>query len=256
MHLTFFGHAAVGLEAEHSPAPGARLLFDPFEAGGFGGQIGYPPIDFDPDAIFLTHHHLDHSHTAPFPRAARLGPADYAARRPDLRRVAPDQRAARPSSQAIEADALAQRWGLCAMEVHHDAWGGRLRGGQSWMLRVRVDGLNVVHVGDIGELPSPARLTQWLNDEPVDLLLVTCGGYFTLGPAESHELALRLNARVTIPIHTAGSACTLPHMHPVEDFLAHTSGAKRVSNPVRVGTEVKGMNGATWVMEPRRPDVG
>lgn len=123
------------------------------------------------------------------------------------------------------------------------------------MLRVRVDGLNVVHVGDVGELPSPARLTQWLGEEPVDLLLLTCGGYFTLGPAEAHELALRLNARVTIPIHTASSACTLPHMHPVEDFLAHTSGATRVSNPVRVCAAVKGQTGETWVMEPRRADL-
>ncbi len=197
MILEHFGHAALGLTARLLPVAGHRILFDPYEPGGFGGLMGYPPIDFDPDDLLITHDHLDHCHAAPFGRARVFFP------------------------QRDQGDAeIVRALSIRSLKVDHDAWLGRLRGGSSWMLRVIVDGLSVVHTGDIGALPEPDALDALNEGEPVDVLLLACGGYYTIGPAEAHELALRLQARLIVPIHFGTGRCALPHLAPVDDFLA------------------------------------
>ena len=46
-----------------------------------------------------------------------------------------------------------ERW-----TVGHDVYGGRRRGGLSDIVAVTVDGLRVVHTGDVGELPDQTFL--------------------------------------------------------------------------------------------------
>ena len=213
MRLSFFGHAAVGIKAKRSPNPGLKVLFDPYEAGGFGGLIDYPPIDFDPDQILVTHTHADHNFTTPFPAAKIISPCED-----------PD------AFDTPEAKTL----NLTGLEVDHDAWGGKLRGGTSWVLRIIVDGLSVVHLGDIGEIPSPRRLSEINKGEPVDILLMTCGGFFTVGATEAAELSTRLGARLIIPIHTATEKCRLPHLEGLEAITRHYSRVERHEGPLDV----------------------
>jgi L-ascorbate metabolism protein UlaG (beta-lactamase superfamily) len=196
--VTFFGHAAVGLTAERSPSPGFKVLIDPYEPGALGGRIGYAPIAgrFDPDVILVTHDHADHSYTAPWPDV------------PVIRPTSPD------------SNLLDVAWTLC----HHDAFEGRLRGGTTGVARLELDGIHVVHTGDLGELPGPEILEQW---RPCDLLLVASGGYYTLGPAAATELSRRLGAAATVPLHTATDACTLPHLRDVEELVARMPTAER-----------------------------
>ena len=210
MRLEAFGHAAIGLSWTGADGRPCALLIDPYEPGGFGGRIGYGPIDLDPDLILVTHDHLDHNHTAPFPDAPVVGPRT-------LRAL--------PSGEASQAPdllpgGLARSLELRALEVDHDSFGGRTRGGQSWMLRVVVDGLVVVHSGDVGELPEQHRLDALRGDRGVDVLCVVCGGFYTVGGAEAAELARRLGARIVVPMHYATARCTLPGMIGAEPLLA------------------------------------
>lgn len=211
MIVTFFGHAAVGLTAERSPRPGFSILFDPYEPGGFGGRIAYPPIEgrFDPDVIVVTHAHADHCHTSPWP-GVPVVTAD------------------------VDTELLPVAWTRCA----HDAFDGKLRGGHTGVARVEIDGVRVVHTGDLGELPAPATLALW---RPCDLLLVAAGGYYTLGPAAAVELSRRLQATVTLPLHTRTALCTLPHLQSAEALAARIptverrQGQWRYSAPYRSG---------------------
>lgn len=228
MWLTLFGHAAVGLTAERTPWPGHRLLFDPYEPGGFGGKMAFPPIDFDPDDILVTHLHLDHCHTAPFPRARLTTPDTLPGGAPGL-----------PEALALDS-----------LEVDHDAFGGRTRGGTSHVLAVSVDGLRVVHLGDIGELPAPERLDGLTGGAPIDVLLLTCGGFFTVGPSEAAELALRLGARLVVPIHHADARCGLPHLHAGRETLRWARRVEEAPNPARLLPEGRPSDGTTWRMPP------
>lgn len=194
MQVVHFGHAAVGLTARRAPSPGFKLLFDPYEPQGFGGAMGFSPIEFEPDVVLCTHAHLDHAHTAPFARAQRF----------PMERL---QDGLVPGGEP---------WGLRALDVAHDPFDGALRGGRSWCLRVVLDGLRVVHLGDLGETPPQDRLDLLTGGEPVDLLLATCGGHYTMGPDQAAELALRLQARVVLPIHHQDPRCGLPGLHRAE----------------------------------------
>ena len=46
MKITFLGHAAFSLVT----ANGTRIITDPYEAGAFGGALGYGPIPEPADA--------------------------------------------------------------------------------------------------------------------------------------------------------------------------------------------------------------
>lgn len=193
IRLTWFGHAAVGLEGEDARGRARAILIDPYEPGGFGGLMGYPPIDFKPDTILISHLHSDHAHVAPFPEARVLGPEQWAARAWD--------------------EALA----LEAVEVDHDAFGGRLRGGTSWMLRLRLGGVTVLHGGDVGASPTAEALEPLRG---VELAILPCGGFYTVDATEAVELTLRLGARRVLPLHTRTPWCALPHLADGAGFAA------------------------------------
>ncbi len=210
MELHFFGHAAVGL---HCHSTQQKILIDPYEPGGFGGLIGYSPMDFQPDLICLTHEHLDHAHIAPFPQATVLGPTDYT--------NWPQQKTTKPCK-------------INTLRVAHDAFEGTLRGGHSWCLLFTFDDLRILHLGDIGECPPQHALDHLTQGEPVDILLATCGGYFTIGADQAAELSRRLQARVTIPIHYRTEACTLPHMVDMEGMRVRFAKHMRHEGPLHL----------------------
>ncbi len=211
MIVTFFGHAAVGLVAERAPRPDFRVLIDPYEPMGFDGRMTYPAIAgrFTPDVVLVTHNHPDHAHTNPWPDAP-VGTPQHA------------------------IDALPVEWTVC----DHDGFGGQLRGGTTGVARFELDGLHIVHTGDLGELPDPETLARW---RPCELLFVAAGGYYTLGASEVAELSRRLQPAATIPIHTRTPYCALPHMSGTEGLLARLptverrEGTWRYSRPHRAG---------------------
>jgi len=195
LEVHFFGHAAVGLIGTDAQGHRRAVLLDPYEPGGFGGLMGYGPILFTPDVILHSHGHADHAHVAPFPGCPVLGPLAFA-------RLGTDD-----ATAAAWADQLA----LSALCVDHDAWDGSTRGGQTWMVALTLSGVRVVHSGDVGELPPQERLDS-LAADGVDLFFAACGGFYTLGGAEASELARRLGARVTIPMHTRTLRCQLSEL--------------------------------------------
>lgn len=62
---------------------------------------------------------------------------------------------------------------------------------------VDFDGLHVVYLGALGESALPADLLEL--DAP-DVLIVPIGGEGTLAPAEAEKLAVKLEAKIVIPI--------------------------------------------------------
>lgn len=183
MELTYFGHAAVGLR---SPT-GEGLLVDPYRPGGFGGAMGYEPIDESFDWGVASHDHDDH---AAF---------DGLAEPPELveeGRAGPFQ---------------IERFG-----VDHDEYGGGRFGGAVDMLRIACDGVTLVHGADVGQSPDgpiPDRLRR------PDVALVPVGGLYTAGPAQAWEWVERLGPRLVIPTHYATDRCDLP-LGSVAPFLA------------------------------------
>lgn len=196
MQIRFFGHAAVLLRA----ADGTTLLVDPYEPGGFGGRMGYAPIEVRADAVISSHRHLDHAGFAPLPnrpvhldaqgRRARFGPFEVTRHRAD-----------------------------------HDEYGGRRRGGQVDILQIFADGLRVVHLSDVGHSPRPEQVAALRNP---DLLLVPTGGFYTVGAAQAHEWWRRLAPRCGVPIHYKTARCALGLL-AAQPFLSYPAQGAHVS---------------------------
>jgi len=182
MKLTYFGHAAVGMETDG----GVRVLIDPYLPGAFGNKLRYSDIPGKWDIVVITHEHLDHNHVAPgFGKPVVL-------RAPG-------------SVSGIDVRMYRARHGdnLGTMEALTN------------VAALLLDDLRVVHPGDLGE-NVPAELIANLTG--ADLMFVPVGGRFTLGPKGAADFISAVRPRLVIPVHYKTAACDLP-IEPVDAFL-------------------------------------
>ena len=185
VRITFYGHACFGIEAE-----GVRLLFDPYEAGSLGGAVALPALSDVFDAVITTHDHVDHAavHTV-------------------------------PSAVHLRRNGAFGPFTFTRHTAFHDEHDGKLRGGTTDLVRVTVHGRTILHAGDIGERPT-GPLLAWMRAQPVDVLLLPVGGYFTIGPHAARELSRLIRARYTVPCHSADDGVTLPQLTRRSVFYA------------------------------------
>ena len=163
MLITYHGHSEFYLEG----ADGFRLLTDPYDA-----HVGYPMGQYPADAVTVSHGHSDHN----FTHKALGAPAiiDSAG----VWRPAPDVT-------------------VTALPSCHDDAGGSKRG-SNLIMKIEMDGLTLVHLGDQGCPLTPEQISQL---QGTDLLLVPVGGYYTIDAAQALDVCLALRPKVIIPMH-------------------------------------------------------
>lgn len=161
MKLTYWGHACFQIES----GGGTRVILDPYD-----DQLGYPPIRAQVDAVLCSHLHGDHY------GVDALAPA----------RVITD-----PAPGAVGDIAY---WGVPSF---HDDVGGAKRGGNT-IFALRVDGLNLCHLGDLGHALSPEQVAAI---GPVDVLMVPIGGFYTLDAVAARDVVAQLAPRIAIGMH-------------------------------------------------------
>ncbi len=74
-------------------------------------------------------------------------------------------------------------------------WGGDAR--TNTVYSVLFDGLTVLYLGALGDLDMPKEVLEM--DSP-DILILPVGGSGALAPAEAQKLAVKLEAKIVIPI--------------------------------------------------------
>jgi len=80
---------------------------------------------------------------------------------------------------------------------------------------VEVEGVSLLHLGDLGHVPSDAALAPL---KPVDVVLVPVGGTFTIDPREAVEVLRILDPKVAVPMHYWVRGVNLPLL-PVDTFV-------------------------------------
>lgn len=219
--LVFWGHACFGVHRGGDPL----LLIDPFDPAGLGGTPGPPRIPVDYSHVIATHGHSDHAAFHTQPLATRL-------------------------------DAPTEREGLrvYAREVAHDEFGGRLRGGTTKLLDIRVGGRRIIHAGDIGERLSDPALS-WFRAPRPDALILPAGGYFTLGVDGATALAAAVRARFTLFCHTREDGLPLPELSDKSALRQRTRAwpgrtADALSLDLRDELESPSSTVAVWLTRP------
>ncbi len=86
---------------------------------------------------------------------------------------------------------------FCSVLLPHDKENGRLRG-FSKATMINVDGVKIVHLGDIGDISNKALLDPFKG---ADILLCPINGFFTINAIEAYELYKYLGVKVIVPMH-------------------------------------------------------
>lgn len=160
MEISYLGHASFRVKGKT-----ATVVTDPYDE-----KCGKFPKDTAADIVTVSHHHTDHDQTKLVgPAFVVDGPGEYEVK------------------------------GVSVIGVHswHDDKNGAERGGNTIYV-IEIDGLRVVHLGDLGH-----KLTQDQLDDigPIDVAMVPIGGKYTIDPAVAGEVVKQLDPWVVIPMH-------------------------------------------------------
>jgi L-ascorbate metabolism protein UlaG (beta-lactamase superfamily) len=200
MKLTYLAHACFLVTA----SDGTRILFDPYEAGGFGGAIGYGPVAETADIVLVSHGHNDHGHVKSI-KGSLAGQAPH----------------------VIQGDGVKTAKGIefKGVPTYHDASRGAERGRNTvWCFTV--DGVRLCHLGDLGHVLEPQQIQEIGK---VDVLMVPVGGYFTIDASTAGAVVSDLNPRVVVPMHYKTPKINFP-IAPVETFLAGKERVRRAGS--------------------------
>lgn len=171
MKIKYLGHSSFLL----TESTGTSVLTDPYDAE-FVGYDYKPP---HADIVTVSHDHADHA------CLTAVGKCDKVFREPGKFEYKGIHIVGDPS-------------------FHDDCEGAKR--GKNTVFTFRMDGVNVCHLGDIGEPCSPELIERLL---PVNVLLIPVGGNYTIDAETAKEYVDRLMPDIVIPMHYKMKHCEL-----------------------------------------------
>ncbi|OGC43079.1 hypothetical protein A2Y85_00085 [candidate division WOR-3 bacterium RBG_13_43_14] len=175
MKIKFLGHAAFLLTSDS----GVRVITDPYKPGCFDGGIQYAAIDEPADMVTISHDHDDHNET-------KINGNPIFVRKPGTNEI-----------KGVMINGI---------ESYHDTNQGKDRG-RNIIFNLLIDGLRVVHLGDLGHELSAADAKKIGK---VDVLLVPVGGFFTIDSSTADKMIEMLSPKIVIPMHYKTPKCRFP----------------------------------------------
>ena len=168
MIITCIGHAKFLIELEN----GMRIVTDPYDA-----TCGYPVTGTCADVVLVSHGHHDHNAVETISGVQRV-------------------------IDAAGSYDLGEGVTVLAVEADHDDAGGSKRG-KNLLFRIEAEGLRVMHMGDLGHVPTQEQLATLGS---ADVLMIPVGGFFTIDAPTAVRVAELLKARIVLPMHYKTSA--------------------------------------------------
>ncbi|PJE69880.1 lactamase [Candidatus Shapirobacteria bacterium CG10_big_fil_rev_8_21_14_0_10_48_15] len=191
MEIRFLGQACFQIKGKK-----VTLITDPYDA-----SVGFRLPKVAADIVTVSHQHADHNNAAAVTGTTRrpvpfviTGPGEY------------------------EVGGVS----VFGFPSFHDSQQGRERGTNTIYV-IQMDGLRLVHLGDLGH-PVDEKLLEAING--AEILFVPVGGTYTLGPQQAAEEVKKIQPQLTIPMHYQLPGIKLA-LAPVKDFLAQM-GAEAV----------------------------
>lgn len=166
MEITSLGHSAFRIKSKQG-----IVVMDPYEK-----SVGFSMPSTTADIVTISHDHPDHA-------AASL---------------------VKPSGERREVFVISKpgEYELSSVSIFgfasfHDAEEGKSRG-KNTVFSVVIDGITIVHLGDLGHALSESFIEQ-LGD--VDVLLCPVGGVYTIDSKTAVGLIQEIEPRYVIPMH-------------------------------------------------------
>ena len=162
MIISPLGHSCFLLEE----STGTRVVTDPYSS-----ELGITLPPLTADVVTVSHAHYDHNNVG----------------------------AVSGDPMVIDKPGMYEVKGVSVFgwNTFHDEVNGKARG-SNVIYNIRMDGVNVCHLGDVGHGPSPLMIEAI---GPVDILMVPVGGNYTIDAEVAKEYVDRLMPSVIIPMH-------------------------------------------------------
>lgn len=178
MKIEYLGHSCFKL----TESTGTSIVCDPYDS-----DVGFEMDAVNADAVTVSHGHYDHNNV----KAVGGNP------------VIIDKECSY-DLPGVEIDAI---------KSFHDRQRGKKRG-ENLIFKFRMDGIDVCHLGDLGEDCSSELIDLLL---PVNVLLIPVGGTYTITAEMAKEYVDRIMPDIVIPMHYKSKDCKLD-ISKVEDF--------------------------------------
>ncbi len=179
MKIEYFGHSCFKL----TESTGTSIVCDPYDS-----SIGYELPEIEADAVTVSHRHYDHDNVA----------------------------AIGGHPKVIDSECSLELSGveINAIKSFHDGQRGKLRG-ENLIFKFRMDGIDVCHLGDLGEACTPELIETIL---PVNVLMIPVGGTYTIDAETAKEYVDRIMPDIVLPMHYRTKECTLD-IDRLDEFL-------------------------------------
>jgi L-ascorbate metabolism protein UlaG (beta-lactamase superfamily) len=180
MDIYFYGQAMFKLKGKT-----ASVLIDPFKEEFTGLKL---PKDLSANVALSTHNHDDHNNLDAITDAVLkiTGPGEY------------------------EASGVS----ITGVSTYHDKEKGGQRG-KNTIYNISIDGLNVLHLGDLGHTLSESEIEEI---GAADILLVPVGSVYTIDAKTASDVVSQLEPKIVIPMHYALPGLKF-ELEPIENFL-------------------------------------
>ena len=161
MKIRYLGHSCFLL----TESTGTRILTDPY------GDVGFKLPRVEADVVSISHGHYDHN---------------------NVKGVGVD-------TIVLDKEGQYEVGGveIIAVKSYHDNANGGERG-ENLIFKFRLDGIEVCHLGDLGEECSSSLIEMLL---PVHVLLIPVGGNYTIDAEQAKEYVDRIMPAIVIPMH-------------------------------------------------------
>lgn len=183
MDITYLGHSSFKIKTKTG-----TVITDPFDPE----MVGLKYAGAEGEVVTVSHQHKDHSSYDKVTGVKKVieGPGEY-----EILGIT-----------------------ILGYQTFHDDNKGADRG-KNTVYAFEVEGLRVVHLGDLGHILSEDMINE-IGD--VDVLMVPVGGEYTIGPKEAATLVSKISPFYVLPMHykKEGMKAELAEkLLPVEDFL-------------------------------------
>ncbi len=162
MEITYIAHASLKLRGNK-----AIVVTDPFDPAFL--NLKFPKIEAD--IVTVSHEHADHNYVQGIMTDPLIiqGPGEY-------------------ESKGVN---------IIGVSSFHDDKNGAERGINT-IYRYEMDGISLVHLGDLGHKLSDLQLELL---DGVDILMIPVGGFYTISSSTAVEVVNQIEPLVIIPMH-------------------------------------------------------
>ena len=197
MDINWLGQACFKLKGKQ-----ASLVLDPYS-----NKIGFSLPKVEAEVVTVSHDHYDHNAAAEVSGNPFVidGPGEY-----EIKGI-----------------------NVVGVSSFHDNKKGQERG-KNILYSVRMDGLNIAHLGDLGQDQLSAEQIDSLGN--VDILMIPVGAVYTIDASTATKIVASLEPSLIIPMHYQDEDSSVD-LEPVQKFLKEMG--KEEIEPIKKLTATK-----------------